>query len=465
MQNLHTTNGNTQQCCGEHRRRLELFCKEDEAFVCVLCVPGHSSHSFVFLHEAVSVYKDKLKIALASLESKVHDLAYLQNKQKKELDDIWEDGFSLKQYITQEFAKLHQFLHDREQKLIQQLKSEEAEVLKEVEKNLECIKRDISYHVAVSNISLMIKNEETEILQGTEENLEYVKNDVISTHMTVCDTNLVLKHESASILKEEKHESEYIETDVMTTREMLSDRNMEVGHQEPVGLLTVPETFDDAITFSEEEWKMLRKQDKELHREETIHNYETLVSVGIRSTENSVSCNRQSSVGAQQLYRQAENLQQCAQPVKGYDKCHVAPVPPLHLEHKCSKTSECEVPQRPFRGKKLYKCVECSKCFTCRSSLRQHSVSHTGEKPYKCTECSKCFSYLSGLRQHLATHTGKKPYKCTECSKCYPYHTSLRRHLAAHTGDKPYKCTECGKCFTQKVHLEYHQYTHTGMKE
>ncbi|XP_043942417.1 tripartite motif-containing protein 15-like [Protopterus annectens] len=88
MQNLCATNGGTEQCCGEHRRGLKLFCQEDEAFICVLCVPRHSGHSFVFLHEAVSMYKDKLKTSLSSLELEVKVLKDLEIKNETEFQKI-----------------------------------------------------------------------------------------------------------------------------------------------------------------------------------------------------------------------------------------------------------------------------------------------------------------------------------------------------------------------------------------
>ncbi|XP_043923737.1 putative zinc finger protein 705E [Protopterus annectens] len=45
--------------------------------------------------------------------------------------------------------------------------------------------------------------------------------------------------------------------------------------------LEVPESFEDvAVKFSREEWKMLSKQEKELHREVMVQNYENMVSVG-----------------------------------------------------------------------------------------------------------------------------------------------------------------------------------------
>ncbi|XP_043922371.1 zinc finger protein 302-like [Protopterus annectens] len=45
--------------------------------------------------------------------------------------------------------------------------------------------------------------------------------------------------------------------------------------------LEVPETFDDvAVEFSGEEWEMLSKPEKELHKEVMVQNYENMISVG-----------------------------------------------------------------------------------------------------------------------------------------------------------------------------------------
>ncbi|XP_043942984.1 zinc finger protein 845-like [Protopterus annectens] len=488
MQNLCATNGRTELCCGEHRQRLELFCQEDEAFICVLCVPKHSCHRFVLLNEVASVYKNMSKSALSSLELKVCDLKNMQVQNEKEVIDLHEHAYSLIQYIKQEFTKLHQFLIDKEQKLIQQLKNEEENILKVIEENLECIKNS-----------------------------------------------------------------------VMSTQESMTDNDLELIKQEPVEFLAVPETFEDvAVMFSEEEWKLLRKQDKDLHREVMVQNYETLVSVGykipqdnlllllrednvklpdgdveekntteqkdsfedepnrykipqdnlllllrednvklpdgdveekntteqkdsfedepnsIRSTEQGVRCSRQPSLGKALLHHLAEFLQHSTQPVKGYKSIHPEPVPQPYAEYKCSKSYQSDtdfaqqqspvINQRSCSVEKLYKCTECSKCFTNCNKLKCHQAIHKGQKPYKCTECSKCFINRNNLKCHQAIHKGHKTYKCTECSKCFPKHSTLKYHQVIHNGEKPYKCTECNKCFSWNNSLMRHQAVHTGEK-
>ncbi|XP_043942332.1 zinc finger protein 684-like [Protopterus annectens] len=516
MLKMCVTNVGTEQCCGEHRRRLELFCQEDETFICTMCVPRHSRHSFVFLHEAISGYKDKLKIALTSLESRVKHLKHLQIKKEKETAHIQEDVFCLEQYISQEFAKLHQFLQEKEQKLIQQLKNEASNVLKEMEDDLECTEYDaVSSHVVVSSPDSDLKNKEAEVLKDKD------------THVP-------------------------IQADITPTNKTLCDNHLEIRQRKAVGLLTVPETFEDvAITFTEEEWKMLRKQDKELHREVMIQNYEALVSLGFkippekllllvkegnyviehdtkgerrteqkcnlntgfhctRTTECSVSCSQQPSCRTPQLLYPADNLQQCAQPVKrkGSKKTDLTPVPLLQSVHngktpecgvgtpmlpqpteslqqcaqpmkRCkksyvthmpqphsgcdySKSPDCDAGRRKHTEKKLYRCTECGKGFTRSKSLQRHYAIHTGVKPYKCAECSKSFVYLKSFQYHYAIHTGVKPYQCAECSKCFINKSNLKCHQSCHTGEKPYKCPECSKSFSRLNDLRRHGRSHTG---
>ncbi|KAI8875705.1 hypothetical protein K501DRAFT_202041 [Backusella circina FSU 941] len=53
-----------------------------------------------------------------------------------------------------------------------------------------------------------------------------------------------------------------------------------------------------------------------------------------------------------------------------------------------------------------YRCNQCAKVFSRPSSLRVHTLSHTGEKPHMCPRygCGRRFSVYSNMRRHLKIH-------------------------------------------------------------
>ncbi|XP_043942333.1 zinc finger protein 480-like [Protopterus annectens] len=516
----------TKQCCGEHRRRLELFCQEDETFICTMCVPRHSRHSFVFLHEAISGYKDKLKIALTSLEFRVKHFEHLQIKKEKEIADIQEDVFCLKQYISQEFAKLHDFLQEKEQKLIQQLKNEASNVLKEMEDDLECTECDIlSSCLVVSNADSDLKNKEADVLKDKD------------THVP-------------------------IKADITPTNKTLSDNRLEIRQLKPVRLLMIPQTFEDvAITFTEEEWKMLRKQDKELHREVMIQNYEALVSLGYkippekllflvkegsyvlehdtneetsgeqksildgsfcsaRTRECIASYSQQLPHGTPQLLY-PDNFQQCALPVKGNKMPDLTPVASLQSMHN-SKTPECGngtrmlpmFPQpveslqqyvQPVKGCKKtditpvasLQSVHNSKIPECGAgtpmlphsieSLQQYVQPVKGCKKTDVTPVASLQSvhnsktpecgagtpmlphsieslqqYVQPLKSCKKSHLTHMPHPFTGCD--YSKSPECDAGWEEHNEKNLYKCTECSKGFARLWNLQRHYAIHTGAK-
>ncbi|XP_067321411.1 zinc finger and SCAN domain-containing protein 21-like [Anolis sagrei] len=169
--------------------------------------------------------------------------------------------------------------------------------------------------------------------------------------------------------------------------------------------------------------------------------------------------------------QQREKLFKCLECGKCFGRStHLISHQIIHTGEKPYQCSECGKSfiqsahllkhQKIHRGEKPYHCLDCDKSFADKPSLIQHQKVHTGEKPYICTECGKSFSYRGNLRVHQRMHTGEKPYTCSECGKNFRDQSSLVRHKRIHTGEKPYTCSECGKGFSQSTNLTLHQRIH-----
>ena len=49
-----------------------------------------------------------------------------------------------------------------------------------------------------------------------------------------------------------------------------------------------------------------------------------------------------------------------------------------------------------------------------------------------------------------------KIFRCNFCGRCFGHVSSIKRHSLIHTGERPYMCDVCGKDYRRKHHLEDH---------
>uniref|UniRef100_A0A8C5CT45 C2H2-type domain-containing protein n=1 Tax=Gadus morhua TaxID=8049 RepID=A0A8C5CT45_GADMO len=181
-------------------------------------------------------------------------------------------------------------------------------------------------------------------------------------------------------------------------------------------------------------------------------------------------------------------------------------------------------------------CDICGKNFACQSALDIHYRTHTKERPFICPMCTRRFSTKGNLKQHTLTHQMRAPppssdqfkcsvvpnktpatdtapfsgsqqfkregtpfpnslatsgnqregeapglswssggatsaltaparrtakqHHCRTCGKAFSSSSALQIHNRTHTGEKPFSCTVCLRAFTTKGNLKVHMGTH-----
>ncbi|XP_067829946.1 zinc-binding protein A33-like [Heptranchias perlo] len=131
--------------CEKHQEGLKLFCRTDKRLICVVCrdSPEHRDHSFVPANETVQLCKAKLISTIDSLKKKRTASLDAKLKQKQNISEIKEQSSGLQTHITSEFAKMHQILTEKEQRLIRDLREQEGKILEPMEKNLREIRANL----------------------------------------------------------------------------------------------------------------------------------------------------------------------------------------------------------------------------------------------------------------------------------------------------------------------------------
>ncbi|XP_043926060.1 zinc-binding protein A33-like isoform X1 [Protopterus annectens] len=127
--------------CLEHGEALKLFCQQDGSPICYICMLSseHTGHTFLPVQEAVGMFQDELKAAASFLQLSIMELKESQTKEEQKISAIQGKAQSFEQHIASEFAKLRQFLQDKEHQLTQQLKEEAAGILGKMRENLQKI--------------------------------------------------------------------------------------------------------------------------------------------------------------------------------------------------------------------------------------------------------------------------------------------------------------------------------------
>ncbi|XP_054832468.1 zinc finger protein RFP-like [Eublepharis macularius] len=133
--------------CERHQEPLKLFCKDDQAFICVVCDRSmeHRNHSAIPMEEAFLLYKKEIQAQLKFLEQERENL-----KEQKVADEQRSQAF-LMQLQTEKnktksvFQQMHKYLEKEERLRLSQLEQMEGEMEKRDKENLARFSEEISH--------------------------------------------------------------------------------------------------------------------------------------------------------------------------------------------------------------------------------------------------------------------------------------------------------------------------------
>ncbi|XP_067865422.1 zinc-binding protein A33-like [Heterodontus francisci] len=129
--------------CEEHGETLKVYCTVDKTPMCLLCIDTeiHRDHNFNPINEAVRTYKNELRTSLNTLKERKAVFTGIMYKQQHKISALKGTIESLTRHVSEEFARMRQFLDQREQGVMKELAEHTSSLLQPLEENLRCIQR------------------------------------------------------------------------------------------------------------------------------------------------------------------------------------------------------------------------------------------------------------------------------------------------------------------------------------
>ncbi|XP_043923829.1 zinc finger protein 883-like [Protopterus annectens] len=255
--------------------------------------------------------------------------------------------------------------------------------------------------------------------------------------------------------------------------------------------LEVPETFEDvAVEFSGEEWEMLSKPEKELHKEVMIQNYENMISVGydipvdhlwlyIKNFETVSPCDTKGGMMVQQILDASTRTSI----IRSGNFCEIRGLQSNHGRHQ---DSECDtlLPDKMsvMRQDALQSETrtdnpkESSERFIKTTEQEMHLQTKAGETPCSWPNHSNNVTFCSNNLTDQVSHrwekqkslapneqvlNGKKLHKCATNGKGFTDQQNGGVSKIIRTGQPPFKCKVYDKSFTLKSNMKKDQFPHS----
>ncbi|XP_065610060.1 zinc finger protein RFP-like [Cyrtonyx montezumae] len=133
--------------CQKHREPLSIYCKDDEAFLCVVCRESraHRAHAMLPVQDAVQEYKEQIQSHMQTLKEDRDKLLGLREDEMRRNWEYLEKTSAERQKILGGFEGLRLFLEEQEHHLLAQLENLERDVQKKQEENVTSLTKEISH--------------------------------------------------------------------------------------------------------------------------------------------------------------------------------------------------------------------------------------------------------------------------------------------------------------------------------
>uniref|UniRef100_A0A670HZE6 Zinc finger protein RFP-like n=1 Tax=Podarcis muralis TaxID=64176 RepID=A0A670HZE6_PODMU len=158
--------------CEKHQEPLKLFCKEEEAPICVVCHVSkeHKGHEVIPLEEALQEYKKwpykGIQISGLFILQEQTRCLILAHSSLLSTSLLQKQTGAEREKMVAEFRRLHQFLEEQEKLLLAQMAEVEKEIAAKREERLARLSRELSsLDSLIREMEEKLQEPESELLQ------------------------------------------------------------------------------------------------------------------------------------------------------------------------------------------------------------------------------------------------------------------------------------------------------------
>nr|XP_060615494.1 zinc finger protein RFP-like isoform X2 [Anolis sagrei ordinatus] len=135
-----------ERVCEKHQEPLNLFCTDDETFICVECDRSkeHWDHRRIPLGTAAQEYKDLMSLHQHCLVKEIEKVLEYKAKTEKEAQDLLKQTKAKIEKTMGEITQIRQFLEEQEKHLLAQMEEIEKQIVRKRDEHLVLLSRELS---------------------------------------------------------------------------------------------------------------------------------------------------------------------------------------------------------------------------------------------------------------------------------------------------------------------------------